>query len=118
MNKTQHTPGPWTWEDWKEDDGPNKTTLQAIRPFRDDFSKRLFESRSPNGEPTQIVGCSECAIDTSEADKRLLAASPDLLEVLSKLVANHFTSHPNPCPDPLWVQAKELVARLEGYEAT
>ena len=79
------TKGPWTWNDWSQDDGPDRTTLQAVVPFQDDFERRLWAQTSPHGRPARIVGCDDCDGEASAADRELIAAArtwlPALIEV-------------------------------------
>ena len=55
---TKHTPGPWEWQ----------------RPF----SRNLAKCLSGGGRP--LLRC----IDVSDANARLIAAAPDLLEALKR----------------------------------
>jgi len=77
----------WTWEDWEEDDGPNRNTLTAIVPFQNEFGRRLWGRRSPNGQPVPLIGCSECGNETPEDVKALLATAPDLLALAKDVAA-------------------------------
>lgn len=62
------TPGPWTW-DYSNDVGPD-----------DDYFIEFFEIRNDKHE---LVGRAD-----READARLIAAAPDLLEALQRLLVS------------------------------
>ena len=81
------TKGPWTWNDWSQDDGPDRTTLQAVVPFKDDFERRLWAQTSPHGRPARIVGCDDCDGEASAADRELIAAARTWLPALIEVAA-------------------------------
>ncbi len=68
---SKHTPGPWTVFDAAKEDGIS------------DF----YGIDAPNGDAVVLYD-REGGIE-SEADARLIAAAPDLLEALQQLVACH-----------------------------
>jgi hypothetical protein len=41
------TPGPWTLEDWSEDEGPNKNILTAWEPSNDLIWQAVHPGRAP-----------------------------------------------------------------------
>jgi hypothetical protein len=87
------SPGPWEWADWNTDDGPERDTLQYVRPLLED--EKAFwgrpGSRWEHGRVIGITGCRDCAGDTTESDKEFLAHArediPWLLAQLSDLKA-------------------------------
>ena len=94
--KMKHTPGPW-----------------------------ILNGKSPSGSavicrgpevgwnialalPTAIPGN-----DTMEANARLIASAPDLLEMLKKAQARLFMSQGN---DELYLEMGKLISKAEGHE--
>ena len=104
----------WTWEDWEEDDGPNRNTLTAIVPFQNEFGRRLWGQRSPNGQPVPLIGCSECGNETPEDVKALLAAAPNLLAAC-KLSLEWLDEVCNPEAED-WLVSQDGLAALRQIE--
>lgn len=73
MSVTKHTPGPWEWDGnvWAYD-ADNEAPWLVQSPWQSVESK------------TVLKGSIKC---DSEADARLIAAAPELLEALVKLAA-------------------------------
>jgi hypothetical protein len=73
------TPGPWTWDDWSQDGGPDKFTLQAPPEARRDGPSTMFPDLHEH-----IITDEDHEI--SEADKALIADArtsvPKLVEAL------------------------------------
>lgn len=81
-------PGPWTWEDWTQDDGPNRNTLQYVRPFADDFERRLWGQRF-GGKPVAIIHSegSDCPDEVREFLAHAREDVPALLAEVDRLRA-------------------------------
>ena len=72
---SKHTPGPWMFG-IRGDEKPIEKPFDYCGPgFYD--NPAIFGS-----DGNEVVGCDEYMIFNSEADVRLIAAAPDLLEVL------------------------------------
>ncbi len=70
--KAKHTPGPWELEEWEFDYGPTG-----------DFS--IYQSRSKT--PRMPIACVQLPFNgkRTEANARLIAAAPELLEAAIEL---------------------------------
>jgi hypothetical protein len=75
----QHTPGPWTVEEYGDDETP---TLVIHK----DSESRICFMAAPgsHGDPAKI-----------EADAHLIAAAPDLLATLKKIAALRYVEDAN-----------------------
>ena len=90
---SEHTPGPWTVEEYGDDDAP------ALVIHKDTESRVCFMATpGSHGDPATI-----------EADARLIAAAPDLLKQL-KLMVELFDGYQG--MELRW--AKDAIARAEG----
>ena len=68
---TEHTPGPWTIEEYGDDDAP------ALVIHKDSDNRICFMATpGSHGDPAKI-----------EADARLIAAAPDMLAMLDQIAA-------------------------------
>jgi hypothetical protein len=75
-----HTPGPWRF-------GIRDCEAFIEKPF-DYTGPGYNENPSIFGaDGTEVVGCDEYMVFSGEADARLIAAAPDLLEALSQASA-------------------------------
>lgn len=68
MSEAKHTPGPWAWENGSLQYGDGKWLS------------------SPSGMVLDYAGCGSHECDIKEADARLIAAAPELLEALEQIV--------------------------------
>lgn len=94
-----HTPGPWTFVPQRDD--PEGAPVTDLGGFR-----------GPNGESICTFGENmefypDCGTPPSEADARLIAAAPDLLEAV-----RGFLSHV-----PMFTPQAELDAKREAVRA-
>ena len=92
--KTQHTPGPWLF----------------------DFETDRISSRNPPTLICEVFYSSEDSIDgdpESHANARLIAAAPELLAMLKRLVKAIDRMPANPL-DGLAEDASALIAKAEG----
>ena len=99
MNTVKHTPKPW----WRDDDG--------------------FIAAG-SGETHVIIAdadCSDMDIDEREANKALMIAAPELLEMLKTVVdrrAGGTTRHVNiKLKREQWFEICAAIAKAEGREA-
>jgi hypothetical protein len=99
---TEHTPGPWTIEEYGDDDAP------ALIIHRDSETRVCFMATpGSHGDPAKI-----------EADAKLIAAAPDLLAALRGLV-EHILDYervnnlaPNPGRKYCWGATERAVAAI------
>lgn len=106
MAEHEHTPGPWTWE-WEDKD--------------------IFALYGPKGGEDFVLWvriCETCAerktrcTAPSEANARLIASAPDMLEALQEIVANA-ERHPSaPLREAASPAALRAIAKATGQEAT
>lgn len=78
----QHTPGPWTVQDFNADD------LQS--PSRFEGPVVVYAESDCDIHPVADCSCNHTcrAADEAQANARLIAAAPDLLEAASALLAD------------------------------
>ena len=67
--ETKHTPGPWFMETWSKFNGEQVTQVSAFS----EYGNRTMQAIVNSGN--------------SEANARLIAAAPDLLEALKEIVS-------------------------------
>lgn len=96
----KHTPGPW-------DDASNYPELASVRIFA-------------GSHYIATVGNSDDLKAQTEANARLIAAAPELLDALKQAHAQLARmSHPDTrWEDPLMVSIRFAIAKAEGREAT
>ena len=71
MTDTKHTPGPWVWEHWQM--GLTAQNGTSVLAYYD------YEGMSLHGKTE----------DEHEANAHLIAAAPDLLEALDRMIAEY-----------------------------
>jgi hypothetical protein len=94
---TQHTPGPWTL-----------TVDQGVQ-FIDTDNRIETVIEIVNGE----AGITPCYA-TNEADARLIAAAPDLLDVLVEFLCDQETMNPPYRNEAICERARAAIAKAEG----
>ena len=94
-----HTPGPWKWSDQYET-GDDRPTFSLI-------GEGGYGILSCDG----VENSPQCLHD--EANARLIAASPDLLDALTKLV-NGASSGNSPTSAALLKNARAAIAKATG----
>ena len=99
--KAKHTPGPWELEEWEFDYGPTG-----------DFS--IYQSRSKT--PRMPIACVQLPFNgkRTEANARLIAAAPELLEALQAVLRSFPTDRD--MRDAGWERA-EIDLACRDYEA-
>lgn len=97
---TKHTPGPWTVEEYGDDETP------ALVIHKDSETRVCFMATpGSQGDPAKI-----------EADARLIAAAPELLDVLERFSQFPF-AHQGIAEGPFAVmltQARAAIAKANG----
>ena len=96
-----HTPGPW--QVYTGHDGQFKDT-----PYILDTEPRKADQPS-----VAIARVMDNRWDVTMANARLIAAAPDLLKVLSNLVAAHEAEITPPYNSDEWDAARQVVAELD-----
>jgi len=106
MKESKHTPGPWVHN-------PTDEPQNADRHVRVDDGQWLrVIAKVKHGEK-----------DNARANARLIAAAPDLLEVLERLIAWHENpsarvAHCCVCgqtyPDEAWMDARAAIRKATG----
>jgi hypothetical protein len=104
-----HTPGPWRF-------GIRDCEAFIEKPF-DYTGPGYIENPSIFGaDGTEVVGCDEYMVFSGEADARLIAAAPDLLEAARKacqalLYADH------PLDRTIGAELEAVIAKATGGAA-
>lgn len=75
------TPGPWKWEDWSEDDGPNRNSLTADPQYRP-----TYDPKGPFPNLRHRLLCDE-DMELDDNHKTAIAALPDLLAERERMIA-------------------------------
>lgn len=112
MGSVKHTPGPWRAVD------------VSVKPDQDDDGVRFFDIRA--GEECRspyagaLIGYYDCGgrqvaqvmkgYTYGEADARLIAAAPELLEALEGLLEKHIAHHNS----VEHAAARKVIARAKG----
>lgn len=104
MEKKKHTQGPWAA---LRRDGWNNPSMQIFTITPIDFERI-----------TSADGAAEC-----EANARLIAAAPEMLEALIALMGNYSKVWQNAtcesmdaCEDKGWLMAKAAITKAEGRQ--
>lgn len=107
--KSVHTPGPWAVEN------PMEFELSIVQANLPTYEWKFIASVAlPNGDPREF------GKDVAEANARLIAAAPELLQALkhavqdcSCSVGERASGHHVDCRAPEW---KEVIAKAEGRD--
>lgn len=107
MNRTQHSPGPWTVE-----------TREHVHAIQDRNGQDLtYQDTTPNENHGSITSRSRLKIETL-ANARLIAAAPELLEALQNIVGTYNDSDrwtQGDEPEPVEIQAaRAAIAKATG----
>lgn len=103
MTNTQHTPGPWT----------------ALG--RDGYNSIIIRAEHASHWPALVPEFNEIARDPEqEANARLIAAAPDLIDALRDIVARIDCYDAGRCPPSLAERCREIalaaIAKAEGKQ--
>jgi len=109
MNTQKHTPGPWTIENCKNDDGSKFISINGQGPWGCWLAD--IQAGSINGKPTDVG-------PRHLANAHLIAAAPDLLAAL-KLAAT--TKEPDDKIERMiWIGRQKIIlaaiAKAEGAQ--
>ena len=97
---TKHTPGPWTIQEYGDEDTP------ALVIHKDTESRVCFMATpGSHGDPAKI-----------EADARLIATAPDMLSVLKSILAGVEWHEPEGHVNGLKTMVRMVIAKAEGRE--
>lgn len=91
MSESKYTPGPWE----------TTQTLRGVKSF-----KTMVSAFPGEGSPIPI--CTASPSDTGEANARLIAAAPELLEALKELIRNTRPIRPL---SQHWAAAEAAIAK-------
>lgn len=101
MSETKHTPGPWSVNECH------------VYRYDDEYDETICDT---SGAPTEAAFMSDVP-DRAEANARLIAAAPELLEACKRLMGRAFVgSHTPREQDPLWKLAHAAIAKAEGKD--
>ena len=114
--KVKHRPGPWKVDFWRI--GKRDQVVNVSGGL--DASEK-FDSIAGNQFPPERFMIAELGERNpkTEANARLIAAAPDLLEACKKLVEGHATLHPNKlkfADCDFCNLGKQAIAKAEGQE--
>lgn len=102
----KHTPGPWGIRSRHESRMDHTTVIRSVAIPGHDY---IEVSRITNPSPEQD--------EVARANVRLIAAAPDLLEALKRLLAN-FSGGTEATHEPgcgcVWHEAAKAIAKSEG----
>ena len=100
---SKHTPGPWGLSD-----------IDATHSmFNGLFARPVFAFHGGKGDkhPAMAYGSAE----TVEANARLIAAAPDLLEALTEAICAHESQHAEDVDDAIdWAIIYAAIAKAKG----
>lgn len=103
---SKHTPGPWEYED------------AGAQIFAEDGQRHIADVRGYGALSTAMGDAAACA--QMDADGRLIAAAPDLLEACKKSlsalegVVRICELHDSKLPEPLIDLVRDAIAKAEG----
>lgn len=92
---SKHTPGPWIWDN-------NFNGLYGAGPDNEVLSYAGYEGMWLTDSPSR------------EANARLIASAPDLLEALSEVVEFWDSIVPTDCINEMPIKARAAIAKASG----
>jgi hypothetical protein len=104
--QTKHTPGPWTIEQCRNDDGSRFLTINGQGPWGAWLAD--VQAGNINGKPANVT-------ERHMANARLIAASPDLLSACESALA--LLTDPNAEPgdaDAVTAMLLTAIAKAKG----
>lgn len=112
MTAVKHTPGPWVWDgEYTLRPADPRPTLHTVHTIL-----------SPDGETFGFMNADhKDVLAENAANKVLMAAAPDMLEVLKTTLGNIMSLGPAgalesvPMPFRVWAQVvQDVIAKAEG----
>ena len=121
MSKSKHTPGPWTYEKVSSSDG----SLVYCRIWQGEDTLQLaFAGTYYHTRDRREGGPERLPASTAEANARLIASAPDLLEACKAMLkyiesdADIYQHEIPSCgPAGYCLQARAAIAKAEGLTA-
>lgn len=115
-----HTPGPWKVQEWDTETGAYIRVSTPDNGFGTQPSIVILPSESRN-----IVACNGVSVDEYRANARLIAAAPELLDMLKGLLdtakavndgnKNQHADYHGFAPS-LFDKCNQIIAKAEGRE--
>ena len=102
--KNTHTPGPWTVESCRNEDGSPFLSISGQGPFGAWLAD--IQPASVNGKPLGVT-------QRDEANARLIAAAPDLLSALIGMMNRYGDKTEHPFCDSS-ISARAAIAKAKG----
>jgi hypothetical protein len=106
----KHTPGPWTIENCKNDDGSKFLSINGQGPWGSWLAD--IQAGNINGKPADVG-------PRHLANARLIASAPDLLAALVNMVEQfgHYCEHTEDAKEiQALVTARAAIAKVEGVK--
>lgn len=124
MSQPKHTPGPW---EFRCEVTPLTHKTERIEGYVSGNPKLVPKHERPHGSKNKIVTETTesvafvhgATIDEMQANAHLIAAAPELLELLKSVAANRRLlndDHFSGVADKLFAQIDGVLARAEGRE--
>ena len=118
MTDTQHTPGPWEWVNPEDDTpwiSPGNASLRTVKHYGED------KTEIRDGKRYTSFSLPKFIIDhqhlENEANARLIAAAPELLDALEGLLKGVYgDGYALPAGAPATQYARAVIAKAKGEQ--